>query len=184
LAYEVDKLHHGTPSGIDNTVITYEKPIYFIKQGFDLPGTQEVFQVSKPFVIVIADTGIPSPTSQAVGDVRTSWQKDKTTFEALFEHAGKIANQARTAIASGEISALGPLMNSNQLLLDQMGVSSAKLDRLIQTALEAGAPGAKLSGGGRGGNMIALATKDTSRKVAAALRSAGATSTIITTVSS
>ena len=182
LAYEVDKLHHGTPSGIDNTVITYERPIYFIKEGFGHPGTQEVFQVSKPFVIVIADTGIPSPTSQAVGDVRASWQKDKVTFEDLFKSAGEIANQAREAIESGDHSALGPLMNSNQFLLEKMGVSSDELDKLIQTALEAGAPGAKLSGGGRGGNMIALATEDTAPQVAAALRSAGATSTITTTI--
>ena len=184
LAYEVDKLHHGTPSGIDNTVITYEKPIYFIKEGFDHPGTQEVFQVSKPFVIVIADTGIPSPTSQAVGDVRASWQKDKITFETLFERAGEIASQARTALTSGDNSALGPLMNANQVLLEQMGVSSEKLERLIQTALEAGAPGAKLSGGGRGGNMIALVKDDSARNVAEALQAAGAASTIITTVSS
>ena len=64
-AYEIEKLHHGTPSGIDNTVITYEMPVYFVKGQ-----TIEMFKVGTPFTIVIGDTGISAPTRESVGDVR------------------------------------------------------------------------------------------------------------------
>src|SRR5512140_2519332 len=70
-AYEIEKLHHGTPSGIDNTVITYASPVYFIKGN-----PIETFRVAKPFTIVIGDTGIRAPTRESVGDVRKLWQAD------------------------------------------------------------------------------------------------------------
>jgi mevalonate kinase len=182
LAFEVEKLYHGTPSGIDNTVITYEKPIYFMKDDTDNEGKMEAFHVSRPFTIVIGDSGVPSPTAAAVGDVRKAWQDDKNRFNAFFESTGEIVNQAKGAIETGDNAALGPLMNKNQDILKEMGVSSEKLERLIQAAHQAGAPGAKLSGGGRGGNMIALATPESARHVANGLIDAGATGTIITTV--
>ena len=80
LAFEVEKIHHGTPSGIDNTVITYARPVYFIK---GKPIQQ--LPVGRAFTIVIGDTGIASPTAKAVGDVRTAWQSDQDHYEALFE---------------------------------------------------------------------------------------------------
>ena len=80
LVYEIEKLHHGTPSGIDNTVITYNKPVYFIK-GQPI----ETFKVGKPFTIVIGDTGIPAPTKESVGDVRLLWLKDTNKFEEIFD---------------------------------------------------------------------------------------------------
>jgi mevalonate kinase len=182
LAFEVEKLYHGTPSGIDNTVITYEKPIYFTKTGLTDQGKMDAFQVSQPFTIVIGDTGVPSPTVATVGDVRRAWQKDEKTFQGLFANIGEIVTRAKDAIEKGEISTLGPLMNENQHLLEKIGVSSGKLEKLIQTAVQAGADGAKLSGGGRGGNMIALATQETAQQIANALIAAGATRTIITEV--
>jgi mevalonate kinase len=57
IAFEIEKLHHGTPSGIDNTVITYERPVFFIKGR-----PVETFTVNRPFTIIIGDTGIPAPT--------------------------------------------------------------------------------------------------------------------------
>jgi mevalonate kinase len=66
LVFETEKIHHGTPSGIDNTVIAFEKPVYFVKGG-----RMEIFWVQRPFLLVIADTGVQSPTKVAVGDVRT-----------------------------------------------------------------------------------------------------------------
>ncbi len=182
LAFEIEKLYHGTPSGIDNAVITFEKPIYFTKIVNEDTGKVETIQVSNPFTFVIGDTGIPSPTSAAVGDVRKAWQADGVLFQELFENIGEIAKKARQAIEIGDNAALGPLMNENQILLKKMGVSSIELERLVQAARRAGAHGAKLSGGGRGGNMIALATTESALHVADALTEAGATNTIITTV--
>lgn len=175
--YEIEKLYHGTPSGIDNTVVTYAEPVYFVKRQ-----PMEILKVGKPFTIVIADTGISAPTKESVGDVRKLWEADRQTWETVFDEIGEIVNKARRAIESGEWKKLGELMNQNHKLLQQMTVSSLELDRIVEAARNAGALGAKLSGGGRGGNMIALVTSEEAENIASTLRAAGATHTIITQV--
>ena len=177
-AYEIEKLHHGTPSGIDNTVITHASPVYFIKGN-----PIETFQVTKPFTIVIGDTGIRAPTKESVGDVRKLWDANKPKWEATFEQVGKVARAAREAIESGDTDRLGKLMNENHTLLQEMTVSSTELDSLVTAARGSGALGAKMSGGGRGGNMIALAPPRLADEIARALQRAGAQHTIITQVS-
>jgi mevalonate kinase len=177
LSYEIDVIHHGTPSGIDNTVVTFEKPVYFIK-GQPI----QMIQVPTPFTIVIADTGVPSPTSVAVSDVRTAWKEDPKTYKSMFNAIGEITRKARQTIEDGLPEKLGALMVNNHELLEKMGVSSPKLRRLVSTARESGASGAKLSGAGRGGNMIALVGPENAREVADALVNAGAKGTIITRV--
>jgi mevalonate kinase len=179
LAYQVEELYHGTPSGIDNTTITYAHPVYFIK-GQPI----QTLQVSRPFTIVIGDTGIPSPTSFSVADVRRAWEAEPGRYEALFDAIGSLTGEARQAIEMGHASELGPLMNDNQEHLEEMGVSSPELEDLIQAARSAGALGAKLSGGGRGGNMIALATTENATHIERALKEAGAKYTLITQVRS
>ncbi len=178
LVYEVEKLYHGTPSGIDNTVITYAKPVYFIKGN---PG--ETFRVGKPFTLVIGDTGIPAPTKEAVGDVRRLWLRDTSGFEGMFNEIAQLSLIARRSIESGMPEMLGEIMDQNHFLLQEMTVSSIELDRLVNAAKNAGAIGAKLSGGGRGGNMIALVKKEEAEKIAQALTAAGAKQTLITEVS-
>lgn len=176
--FEIEKLHHGTPSGIDNTVITYAKPVYFIK-GQPI----ETFKTGKPFTIVIGDTGLPALTKESVGDVRLLWLKDRTKYEQIFDEIGEISLIARRSIESGKPELLGELMDHNHLLLQELTVSSPELDQLVIAAREAGALGAKLSGGGRGGNMIALIDQAKAESVAGALISAGAKRTIITEIS-
>lgn len=178
LVFEAEKLLHGTPSGIDNTVIAYEQPVYFIKGQ-----PPEPFTVAQPFHLLIADTGLPSPTKITVGDVRAAWQNEPERYNALFGAIGEIANVARVHLERGEPEALGPLMNRNHALLRKMGVSCAELDTLVEAALNVGALGAKLSGGGRGGNMLALVTPETQDHVQAALVLAGAKRVISTLVS-
>jgi mevalonate kinase len=177
LAYEVEVIHHGTPSGIDNTVITYARPVYFEKGK-----TLEALNVKLPFSLVIGDTGVHSPTVRVVGDVRLAWEKASEQFEALFDAIGAIAASAREAIETGSIDQLGLLMNENHAKLQMMGVSSPELDSLVEAARSAGALGAKLSGAGRGGNMIALVCLENAEAVAGALAQAGAKRTIITEV--
>jgi mevalonate kinase len=176
-AYEIEKLYHGTPSGIDNTVITYAMPVYFIK-GQPI----ETFKVGNPFTIVIADTGKPAPTKESVGDVRRLWMNDRARWETVFDKIGEISFTARRAIEAGRWRLLGEFMNENHALLQELTVSSRELDALIEVARKAGALGAKLSGGGRGGNMIALVEEKSAQKVADALLNAGAKNTIITQV--
>ncbi len=177
LAFQVEKLYHGTPSGIDNTVIAFEQPVYFVR-GQPI----ESFRVARPFVVAIADTGVPAPTKVAVGDVRRAWEADRARYDGLFDKVGAIAGSARTAIEAGQIDAIGPLMNENQALLREIGVSSAQVETLVETALRAGAQGAKVSGGGRGGNIIALVEDATRDQVAKALRGAGAVNLIMTRI--
>ncbi|MFQ5615375.1 MAG: mevalonate kinase [Anaerolineales bacterium] len=114
--------------------------------------------------------------------MRKAWQVDKARYERIFAAVGEIAREARQAIENGQPAALGPLMNANHDWLCKMGVSSPELDHLVRAARGAGALGAKLSGGGRGGNMIALATPETAEMIAGALESAGAVHTIVTEV--
>jgi mevalonate kinase len=177
LAFEVEKIHHLTPSGIDNTVITYAKPVYFVK-GQDV----ETFHVTKPFLIVIGDTHIASPTALTVADVRRGWEADNAYYERAFDAIGKIVVEARQAIERGTPEDIGQLMNENHDWLRRINISSPELDHLATVARMAGALGAKLSGGGRGGNMIALVTPETAERVTQSLRTGGAMHTILTRV--
>ena len=177
LVYEIEKLYHGTPSGIDNTVITYAKPVYFVKGK-----PMETFKVGKPFTIVIGDTGIPAPTKESVGDVRRLRMRDQYNIENIFNEISQIVLIGRRSIESGRPELLGELMDQNHVYLQALTVSSPELDKLVEAARNAGALGAKLSGGGRGGNMIALVDQPKAESIAGALISAGAKRTIITEV--
>lgn len=168
-AYEVERLYHGTPSGIDNTVVTYARPVYF-RRGFP----PEPLQVGGVFAFLIADTGVPASTRETVAKVREGWQRHPKAYEARFEAIGALVEAARQALARGQVVELGRLMNANQAHLEALGVSHPALERLIAAARRAGAYGAKLSGGGGGGNMIALVDEERLPTVHAALQEAGA----------
>lgn len=177
LAFEVEKIHHGTPSGIDNSVVAFNKPVFF-QRGRPV----EILKQPVPFHVLVADSGIPSPTAAVVGDVRRAWQADPSDYDAQFTAIGDLSHQARLLIESGSPHSLGPLMFQNHALLSQLGVSSPQLDALVEAARDSGALGAKLSGGGRGGAMIALVQEQEASRVAAALQEAGAAHIIQTVV--
>jgi mevalonate kinase len=144
----------------------------------------ETIFVGRPFQLVVADTGVASSTRIVVGDVGQSWERDPERYERLFDEIGAVTRAARQAIEVGDLAEIGALMNENQGLLQELDVSSPELETLIRAALAAGAVGAKLSGAGRGGNMIALVTDGTATGVERALREAGAHGVIVTEVSS
>ncbi len=181
IAYEVEKIHHGTPSGIDNTVVTYEKPVYFLKRAESAPQI-ETLHVAKAFTLLIADTGIPAPTKETVADVRKLHKKNPQKTKPLFAAIGSIVRTARQAIENGHPEYLGALMNENHRILQEIGVSSEALDRLTRASLNSGASGAKLAGGGRGGNMIALSTQENAPTIAEALLKAGAKKVFLTEI--
>ncbi|OGO06779.1 MAG: mevalonate kinase, partial [Chloroflexi bacterium RBG_13_56_8] len=176
LVYRTEIIFHGTPSGIDNTVVAFERPVYFVKGQ-----RRDVIWVGKPFSLVIGDTGVPSKTRDVVEDVRRVWLSDRSYCKTLFGSIGGLVDAAKEALVAGEMHRLGQLMDANQHLLAELGVSSPELDRLITAAREAGALGAKLSGGGRGGCMIALVDEKPER-VASALLMAGAASVMTTSI--
>lgn len=176
LAYEVEKLHHGTPSGIDNHVIAYQKPMYYLH---NQPIT--FLHVNRPTHWVIADTGEKTSTRNAVAAVRALYDSDPEHYGSIFKAIGSITREAKDALINGDLSELGRLLNENQRLLEDLTVSSDGLNRLIDTARASGAAGAKLSGGGRGGTMIALAPFEKLTAIEEALLEAGA-ARVITTV--
>ncbi len=178
IVFEVEKIFHGTPSGIDNTVVAYAQPVFF-RKGHPV----QRFGVGAPLTLVIGDTGVKSPTYKVVGDLRERWQKDTVRYNAIFEQMGQIARQAKQAIENGNAAETGRLMGENHRILNQIGISSPKLNQLVNAAMAAGALGAKLSGAGWGGNMIALVPPKRAKIVAKALRSAGAAGVIVTQVS-
>ncbi|HEU5013100.1 MAG TPA: mevalonate kinase [Roseiflexaceae bacterium] len=199
LVYESEKRLHGTPSGIDNTVVAYERPIWFQRTTDDGRRTTdeevllssavyrpssviEPITIAAPFTLLIGDTGVRSATRLPVGDVRRRWQNDPARYNALFDHVGAIVAQVRAELARAGMGALGPLLNENHTLLQQIGVSSPDLDRLVAAAREAGALGAKLSGAGWGGVMLALVDSRRQPAVVDALHAAGATRVLATEV--
>ncbi len=152
LAFEIEKIHHGTPSGVDNTVIAHEQPIWFVRER----APSFIHTQAQP-ALVIADTGIHTPTKISVGAVRAAWERNPSRSERLFDAIGDVVAQAREALQEAHWQRLGALMDKNHELLQQLGVSCKELDEMCFAALKAGALGAKLTGAGRGGNMIALA---------------------------
>ncbi len=177
IAFRAEHSYHGTPSGIDNTVITYNQPLFFQKgKPYELLG------VEKPFFIVIGNTGIASPTREVVAEVRKNREQNPEKYNALFEKIGQIVLYARKLIEHGNVVNLGNMLTENHSLLKEMGVSCKELDVLVETAIHAGAYGAKLSGGGKGGNMIALVSSERLPQITQALRDAGATMVITTEI--
>jgi mevalonate kinase len=179
LAFAVERIHHGTPSGIDNTVVAFGQPVYFRLGARPLP-----FDIAGRMHLVLGDTGVASPTAAAVGMVRDRWRADQPVYEQHFDSLGQCADQARGLLEAGRIAEIGPLMDASHHVLKEIGVSTPGLDALVQAAREAGAWGAKLSGAGRGGTMLALVSEEDIDRVRQALRVAGAVRTIYTQVGS
>jgi mevalonate kinase len=177
IIFEIEKIHHGTPSGIDNTVVVYENPVYFIHNHPIVALT-----IGRPLSLLIANTGLAASTRLAVADVRKLFEAEPGRIQPIIDEIGRLVAEAKRAIETGDAIHLGNLMWQNHHLLQQLTVSCGELDNLVGAAMEAGALGAKLSGGGRGGNMIALVTTDTREHVKHALSQAGAVSVYSTTV--
>jgi mevalonate kinase len=171
LAFETERLMHGNPSGIDNTVIVYEQPILF-RKGEPI----EFVYPSKNLHFLIADSGIKKATADTVAYLAQQRERNPQLIEAALAEIGNFALFGKKAFEQGDLSALGEAMNANQALLAQLDLSCEALDQLIIAARQAGALGAKLTGGGKGGNMLALVTPETQEAVRNALLSAGAVS--------
>ena len=169
LVFEAEKIVHGTPSGIDNTVVAYEMPVYFIKGQ-----NPETFEPGKLFRLVIGDTGIEASTKKTVANVKKAWQNEPGLMEGYFDEIEKITRNGKIAIENGNAEQVGELMDKNHELLNSIGVGHKILEELVEMAREKGALGAKLTGGGGGGNMVALAEdKKTQKKICEAITEAG-----------
>ncbi len=171
IAYEGEKGYHGTPSGIDNTASTFGGLIWFKK---DETNTIERITIPTPIEIVIGNTGKVADTTAAVAGVKERKEKNAEKYQRIFERAENIAFLARRALQDEDYVEIGKLMTENHKLLQQIEVSSRELDFTVDIARDNGALGAKLTGGGLGGNMIALTPgKDLQEQVANAIEKEG-----------
>ncbi len=174
-AFEGEKGYHGTPSGIDNTAAVYGGLIWFKK---NLSGGENTIKRIKiePIEIVLGNTGITSNTSDVVSDVKKKKEANEREFDKIFRDYERIAEEALNAFKENKVEAIGKLMNKNHALLQRIGVSCDELDELVKIARENGAIGAKLTGTGRGGLMIALTPgKELQERVARAIEETGKT---------
>ena len=174
LAYEGEKGYHGTPSGIDNTAATFGGLIWFRKPAGGSRGEMERIELMKPVEIVIGNTGMVADTKKAVAGVAERREKKQEKYSAIFSSYEELAFAARKALEDFDLEKVGELMEKNHELLQEIDVSCDKLDDLVDIALESGALGAKLTGGGLGGNIVALTPgKKLQEKVADALEKEG-----------
>jgi hydroxymethylglutaryl-CoA reductase len=164
LSYECEKVAHGTPSGIDNTVATYGRTLLY-KRGE--PTLVKPLELSRPLPLVIGLSGVESLTAKMVARVRRAWQHNKRLYDRIFDEIDALALQGVEAIGDEDWVQLGELMNVCQGQLNALQVSSWEIEELIQVARDNGALGAKLTGGGGGGSMIALCPYDPGRVIRA-----------------
>jgi len=170
IAYEAERFVHGTPSGIDPAISTYGGVHLF-----DRDKGITSLNVEEDIPLVVGDTGIKRSTGKLVAMVRERRERFPSIVNPIIRTGGKIALHAIKALEMGDINAVGELMNINHALLCAVGVSNKPLDRLVYAARKAGALGAKLTGAGGGGCMIALCLPDKLEEVAEAIERAGGT---------
>ncbi|MEM2890254.1 MAG: mevalonate kinase [Candidatus Hadarchaeum sp.] len=169
IAYEGEKAYHGNPSGVDNTAATYGGLLWFIR-GKPI----ERISIKRPVEIVMGNTGLVANTEAAVAGVRERRQKNPVKYERIFKEAEELAYIARKALVDYDLRTVGMLMDRNHQLLQAIEVSCKELDFLVELARENGAYGAKMTGGGLGGNMVALTPgKDLQERVARAIKKEG-----------
>ena len=174
LAFECEKTAHGTPSGIDNTVATYGTPLLYERQQ-EQAQQQATFtnvDLGQPLELLIGITGKESLTADTVARVRASWQQYPERYESLFDQIGQLTTLGHAAVQQGRLAELGELMNLCHGYLNALQLSTPELEELVHIARKHGAIGAKLTGGGGGGSMIALCP-DASSAVQQAFESAG-----------
>jgi hydroxymethylglutaryl-CoA reductase len=169
IAFECEKLAHGTPSGIDNTLSCFGQPLLFRKNGDTEMETLEL-QERPPLVVAIShEAGL---TREVVASVRQRYEANAAHYEQIFDQIDSISRQGAAALQTVDYETLGQLMNICQGLLNAIEVSTPELEQMIGIARSAGAIGAKLTGAGGGGSIVALCPgKET--EVRTALQQAG-----------
>jgi mevalonate kinase len=169
IAYEGERAYHGTPSGVDNTAATYGGLLWFVR-GKPI----ERISIKRPVEVVMGNTGMVADTEAAVAGVRQRKEKNPEKYAKIFKQAEEIAHIARRALVDYDLRTVGKLMDENHRLLQAIEVSCRELDSLVELALSNGALGAKMTGGGLGGNIVALTPgKDLQDRVARAIKKEG-----------
>jgi mevalonate kinase len=149
-----ERVFHGNPSGVDNTMSAVGGVALF-RRGEPL----EPIHVNKTLHLVIGHSGESCSTKEMVASVKRQLDQQPARVTQTFEGIETLVRNARLAIEAGDLVALGQLLDLNHTLLSSLMLCTTKLDAMCQAAREAGALGAKMTGGGGGGCMFALAPK-------------------------
>ena len=174
IAYEAERAYAGTPSGIDNTAATFGGFIWFIKNLTGGPNKIERLSIKEPFEIIMADTNVVADTKEMVLGVAERKKKYPEKYDRLFKQYEELSFKARKTLEDFDLKQVGKLMNDNHRLLQGIEVSIKELDYLVELARKNGAYGAKLTGGGGGGCIVALTPgKELQEKVAEAIEREG-----------
>jgi len=169
LAFQCEKISHGTPSGIDNNIATFAQPVLFSK------GTRsrtKPITLSEETPLVIASSGIKASTIEQVAGVRERYDKNRELYTTIFDEINEISIAGSVALRNCDYEQLGSMMNVCQGFLNAIEVSTPELEKMIAIARENGAIGAKLTGSGGGGSIVALCPDKVS-DVTQALKAAG-----------
>lgn len=161
LSFESEDIVHGGASGIDNTVSTYGNLIAFQK---GTPPDMQTITLNESIPIVIGLSGVESMTSKMVKQVREQAEKYPKWYKQIFNQMDELAVASKAAIESRDLDELGMIMNMNHGFLNILGVSCPEVEELVEIARQNGALGAKLTGGGGGGAMIALCDSEKTQK--------------------
>ena len=173
-AYIAECAGSGPASGIDNTCSTCGGFITFEKNLEGGPNKIGTLSVGKPVEIVLASTGITQETKKVVADVRALKEKDEKWFDGICKQYVEVCGKGLEAIKKENWIEVGKMMDKNQELLREIGVSCREIEEIIKVAKEKGAVGAKLTGTGRGGYVQMLTPgKELQEKVAKAIEERG-----------
>jgi mevalonate kinase len=165
---ETEKFVHGTTSGVDPAISTFGGALLFqVDTGF------KPLEVKAEIPLVVGNTGVERSTRVQVEKVRRVMENYPSLFELLQKVARQIVLRAIDAFKENDLVTLGELMNINHALLYGIGVSDESLEWLINASRKAGALGAKLTGAGGGGCMVALARNERLEQVLDAMMNAG-----------
>jgi mevalonate kinase len=162
LAWE--NVFHGQASGVDNAIATYGGIAVFRRNA----PLQRVVPRHPP-LLVTANSGASSSTKAMVESVAHQHAREPERIGKMFEAIAAIVSNGKLALEQGDLKGLGQLMTMNHKLLSALMLSTDALEEMIAAALDAGALGAKVTGAGGGGCMVALVD---STERAAAVRAA------------
>ena len=172
IGWEGEFAYHGTPSGVDNTTSTFGGLIlYHIKNG---QKTWEHINLKEPVEVVLGNSGVTADTSKLDAHVKAQQEKEPDLFNKRLQAVSDQAFEMKKALEDHDLEKVGQIMTANHKILIDMDLSHEKLIYLCNMAIELGALGAKVTGGGRGGYMNALTPgKELQEKVAKTFENEG-----------